>query len=403
MPVAGTLILRLKNDLRNMRTWIKYSLGVIALLITLYSCRQKFLPPVIATNSNFLVIEGIINSGSDSTFIKLSRTVPLNNITSIKAETGAQITVESDANITYLLKELKTAGTYACTPLNLNKAEKYRLRIITTDHKTYLSDFVPVKEVPGIDSLGYAIKPNGLQIYANAHDATNATRYYRWDYIETWEFHVKYYSAYIAPNNAIIPRPSAQNVFYCWANLQSSDIVLASTSKLTQDVLYQNVITTVPSGSEKLSMGYSILVKQYALTEDAFNFWQNLKKNTESLGRIFDAQPSTVNGNIHNINDNKEAVFGYISAGTVVQKRITVLNDVLPSSWGQDTPYPNCSQDTIHPGDYAGTFYGKSPTQLITTPAVNTAGIMVGYLGAGPVCADCTVRGSVKKPTYWPY
>ncbi|HTH82853.1 MAG TPA: DUF4249 domain-containing protein [Mucilaginibacter sp.] len=375
---------------------------VLIILLT-YGCRQSFLPPIIATNSNYLVVEGIINSsGTDSTFIKLARTVPLNNITSLKVETGAQLSVESDANINYPLKELKTAGTYACAPLNLNKAGKYRLRIITTDHRTYLSDFVPVKEVPAIDSLGYSIKPNGLQLYVNAHDAANATRYYRWDYTETWEFHAKYYSTFIASNNTIIPRPFTQNVFYCWANLQSSDIVVASTNKLAQDVLYQSVITTVPSGSEKLSMGYSILVKQYAITEDAFNFWQNLRKNTEELGSIFDAQPSTINGNIHNINDNKEAVFGYISAGTTVQKRITVLNGVLPSSWGQDDPYPKCGQDTIYPADYASTFYGKPPAQLITIPAINPNHIMVGYLGSGAYCADCTVRGSVKKPAYWP-
>ena len=123
---------------------------VLIVLLT-YSCRQSFLPPVIATNSNYLVVEGIINSSStDSTFIKLARTVPLNNITSLKVETGAQLSVESDANITYPLKELKTAGTYACAPLNLKTAGKYRLRIITTDHRTYLSDFVVAKDAPPI-------------------------------------------------------------------------------------------------------------------------------------------------------------------------------------------------------------------------------------------------------------
>jgi hypothetical protein len=382
---------------------------LVLLVLLTCSCRQKYLPPVITTNSNYLVVEGIINSSSiDSTFIKLSRTVPLNNITSTKAESGAQLSIETDAGTTtYPLKELTTAGTYAAAPLNLNKTGKYRLRIITTDRKTYLSDFVPVKESPVIDSLGYSLPANGLQVYVNTHDATNNTRYYRYEYIETWQFTSAYSSAYIVQGTDFVPRAQSQRVDVCWGNNASSDVVLASTANLTQDILFQAPITIVPAASEKLGIEYSILVKQYALTQDAFNFWQNLKKNTEQLGSIFDAQPSTVNGNIHNITNSAEPVFGYISAGTVQQKRIFVHSTSLPASWGSDrSVYSKCLADTVYPDptfhmySYANYFYGKNPSWLPIEP-IYEKGYLIGYTGSSRFCTDCTLRGTNKQPAFW--
>jgi len=81
-------------------------------------------------------------------------------------------------------------------------------------------------------------------------------------------------------------------VFSCFAGDVSSNIILGSTATLAQAVISRTPITQVASTSEKLESKYSILVNQYALTNDAYTFWQNLRTNTEQLGSIFDAQPS---------------------------------------------------------------------------------------------------------------
>jgi hypothetical protein len=363
-------------------------------IVLLIGCRELYTPPAITVASNYLVVEGLINTGTDSTIIMLSRTVSLNSKASLKTETKAKVTVESDANNSYTLKEIKT-GTYASPALSLSKTAKYRLRIITVDNKTYLSDFTVNKDSPAIDSLGYTVQSNGLQVYLNTHDATNNTRYYRWDYVETWNFHSKFSSSYIAVGTNIVLRTPDQQIFSCWATDVSQNIVLASSARLTQDVIYNSIIANIPSSSEKFSgQGYSILVKQYALTEDAYNFWQNLKKNTEQLGSIFDAQPSVIQGNIHNINDTAEPVFGYISAGTTQQKRITVLYDKWPYGWGiAPTILDACQQDTLYGKDFDN-FFGGVQIPLDQVGA--------GYRGSSPICVDCTLSGTNKKPSYWP-
>jgi len=391
----------------------------ITLTALLFGCREAYTPPQITANSNYLVVEGVINTGTDSTIFKLSRTVRVNAKTTTQNETHAIVTVESDANASYPLKEI-TPGTYSSgTRLVLNSTAKYRLRIITNTntHTTYLSDFVPVKDSPLIDSIGYTLQPDGLQIYTNTHDASNNTRYYRWEYSETWNYHAIYDASFIDLNGNIFLRTPAQYIYSCWQSANSTDITLASSAKLTQDVLYQVPITPVPSGSKKLSVRYSILVKQYALTEDAFNFWQLLKKNTEQLGSIFDAQPSSIIGNIHNIADYSEPVLGYISAGSVQQKRIFIDNGALPLGWGKDDPYNICRPyggniyNTINvtKSGYDAYFYHPGPTVPflyvpISIYGINTTptGPDTTFTGTPVLCADCRLAGgTTTKPAFW--
>jgi len=68
---------------------------------------------------------------------------------------------------------------------------------------------------------------------------------------------------------------------------------------------------------------YSIEVTQYALTPEAFTYWELLKKNTEQLGSIFDASPSSSLTNIAAIN-SKDLVIGYVSVSTTTKKEYSL-------------------------------------------------------------------------------
>jgi hypothetical protein len=373
------------------------------LVLALLCCKKPYNPPAITSSNSYLVVEGVINSGNDSTIITISKTVNLNAVTTLNPVIGAAVIVESDQNQIYQLTDINGNGHYSAASLNLSASQKYRLSINITEGNQYLSDFVPVKSTPPIDSVGYLVQNNGVQLYVNTHDPTNNTRYYRWDYDETWMFHSKYFSDIILDknNNILADRADAQAVYHCFGNDASSNIVLGSTAKLTKDVVYQNPLTKIPITSEKFENKYSILVKQYALTADEYTFYQNLKKNTEQLGSIFDAQPSQLKGNIHNVTNANEVVIGYIAATNVQSKRIFISNNVIPPDTQPIYPY-DCEQDTVlFSGDVQGILINPPYVYMPTIKKFDKRGNPIGYLYSTPICVDCTLRGTTTTPLFW--
>ena len=389
---------------------------VISFLPALISCRKPYNPPATSSPNSYLVVEGVINAGSDSTVIKLSRTVKISNAVTVNPETGDVVTVESDQNYNYSLQETHP-GLYVCPGLNLDNTHKYRLRIKAANNAQYLSDFVPVLISPPIDSVTFAIEKSGINVYSSTHDPSNIINYYRWEYQETWMFHSVFQSFYKSNGDTVLLRDMVNDDIYtCWKNDTSSTVVINSSAKLSKSVISNNLITAVDSGSEKLSVEYSILVRQYALTADAYSFWTNLKKNTEQLGSIFDAQPSQLIGNIHSSNNPAEPVIGYISVGSTSSTRLFVRKRQLPF-WRTRAVYPDC-YSSIYLYIFKDPKYGNVYNQVnqyinynspqfeshlyIPYGAVQQPGHPpTGYYAAEPKCVDCTLRGTNRTPNFW--
>jgi hypothetical protein len=381
---------------------------LLAVILLITACKKPFnLPGNISDNTRYLVIEGVISS-SDSTFIRLSRTKKVDTLKTIIPETGAHVSVESDANGSNALAEIN-AGTYAVAPLNLDASHKYRLRVKTADGKEYASDFVAVKNAPPIDTIGFVANAASMQIYVNAHDDANATRYYRWDFVEDWQFHSKYRSAYKTNGvDSIKPRGLDQQIYDCFGHDESTNVTIASTARLSKDVVYQQPITVVASNSEKIETKYCVSVKQYALTADAYNFWENLQKNTEKLGSIFDVLPSETASNFHCISNPAELVVGYLSVGDVAFKRVFITPGQLLASYNPQYPC-YCEIDTA--------FFSPGPTQkssvillpanspyiplIALYPVPDLLGVPYAFTYSTILCVDCTIRGTKTRPPFW--
>jgi len=375
-------------------------------------CKKPYSPGIIAVSSNYLVVEGVINTGSDSTIVRLSRTVPLTSTARVSPELGASITILSNSGGNYPLFE--TGNGYYKTPgLNLSSSNTYSLKIVTSGGKVYQSDFVPAKNSPPIDSVYYRIQSNGngLNIYADTHDPSRNSTYYRWEYVETYVIHSAFYSfLYLQtlPHDTVLLRPTGNQVYTCWVSDTSSNIILNSSAKLSKDVIANNQIIPIASTSEKIADRYSILVRQYVLTADAFNYYQQLKQNSEQLGSIFDPQPSELPGNIHCVSTPSEPVIGYITAGSPAEIRIFIDSRNLPS-WLPITPYQQCKLDTDLFKQPVGTsvqndvqiyIYSEEhmPISVIAPPGSTT---ILGYTGSTPACVDCTLRGTNIQPSFW--
>jgi len=383
----------------------KHFFGLLVLMIT--GCKEKYDLPFTSPATGYLVVEGVINKGPKSTVIELSRTNKLSS-SQKQYEKGAKVQVEGDDNSFFNLTETGN-GTYTAA-LNLNSLKKYRLRIKTTAGKEYLSDFAEVKITPPIDSISWQKENEGIQLYINTHDPQSNTKYYQWNYEETWEFHSPYRSvlkfvtrvgpfgtlvadiAYINP----ITHNSDTSIFKCWRSAASTQIIIGSSAKLSQDLIYKPFLF-IPGEDQKISVLYSVNVKQYALTKTGYEFLEKMKKNTEENGSIFDPQPSQLTGNIHCVTDADEPVIGYVNISSVEEKRFFISKSQLPY-WNYKT---GCEEDVVKNNTDSITESWRSgavPTDVLTL--FNNS---IVYFGATtPACINCTLSGTNVKPVFWP-
>jgi hypothetical protein len=381
----------------------------ISLLSLGITCKEPYDPSVISSTNNFLVVEGIINLNAPTT-IKLSRTTQLKDTSKVQPENNAVLNIEDEQNNTYFLSQ-QAAGIYILPATALSAGKKYRLRIKTTSSSEYLSDYVEVMPTPEIDSINYKVINNGVQFYANTHDPENKTRYYRWEYEETWKYNSAHYSSVQYSNADIEHRPLNNMIYFCYRTGVSNNIILGSSANLTNDIITDGPVTFVPAETGKVAYAYNILVKQYALTEDAYEYWQNLKKNTEQLGTIFDAQPSLASGNIHCLTNPEEPVIGYLSASSVTSKRFHFENRDLPIYSPSYVGPPSLGSCLLREIFISPRFTYASrvneifssglyiPVDPIAIPGVG----IIGYTYATNDCVDCRIKGGTTvKPSYWP-
>ncbi len=361
------------------------------------SCLDPYTAPAVLTHTNFLVVEGFLSDESGPSVIGLSRTTTLASGDVRVPERLAIVEIQDDQGGTTPLRET-SPGYYSSPPLTIDPGKNYRLKIKTMGNKEYSSDFVPFKQTPVIDSVTWAIDGNDLRIYANAHDDNNSTHYYLWKYEETWAYHSAYPSQFKFEKGQIILR-GLDDIFHCWKTVSSTQIQIASSTALAKDFISEHTVATLRLTSEKIQSEYSMMLHQYALTKDAFEYWQQLKKNTENIGTIFGPQPSQIVSNIRCTTNPEEPVVGFFSACAMQQKRVFILSADLPRT-RHDTGYENCEQDTLFLAQVPGFKGGELITTAVLegTPPIT----LVGYLKSSFFCVDCRLYGGTTvMPDFW--
>jgi hypothetical protein len=361
-------------------------------------CKQAYLPPAVKAANNYLVADGFINTGANAvTSFNLNRTRNLNDttVTGIP-ELHAQVSILGSGGASYPLVDTANTGIYSSAPLNLDITQQFSITITTSDGQKYSSDPVPCQVTPPIDSV-YWRQPSDFTVYVNTHDPTNHTRYYRWGYSETWQHDSQLNTAWAVVNHMIIATDSTDQKYECWSTDSSTNVLIATSAALAQDDITAFPVITIPNGDPRLEIEYSILVRQYAITEDAFNYWQLIQKTSENLGTLFDLQPTQLTGNLHCLTNPSQPVIGFISAGTLQQQRI-FISYISLNNWPHNSPGFGC--DTVEIS------YPFSDPLAYNYPDTNYAPwyfITFGPLVlASKVCLDCTLIGGTNiKPSFW--
>ena len=385
-----------------MRQGIGYLM--IMILTALTGCLDPYEPPVSKESADFLVIDGYINATSQTATVLLSRGVPLNSTKTSEPITIASVSIQ-DSNGSITSIPLVDDGRYELTSF-FPAGQSYKLLVRIPGGKSYASEWISLQQNFPVENLRWEADEEALKFLVGTRAAGTGPFYFRYGYEETYEYRSVFQSDWKIESSVPVYRTLEENISTCWLKNSSSTALLASTEGLTQNLIADFNVLRIPKGDRRLWFGYSLLVKQYALDQKAYNYWESLRKVSESLGGLFDPIPFSVTGNIFP-DENKDGepdlqstdgdrVLGYFSGGVVSSRRINIRNFELPSGY-YDTQNTNCTE--------AYSEILKLPTivdrQINLTRAQYEGLTIVGFYYAIPACTDCRLEGgSSLKPDY---
>ncbi|MGC1390643.1 MAG: DUF4249 domain-containing protein [Bacteroidales bacterium] len=364
----------------------------IFIFLILAGCISQFIPKT-SEDKQLLVVEGLITDQPGPNTIKLSRSLPLGTRGSTNPVKGCTVSISDDNGQTYFLSETDP-GTYVTDGSQFQGSigRFYTLHINTNNsvnNHTYESIPVELKPVSPIDSVYYekvtiqagtgtSAAEEGAQIYLNTQDPSSQCKYFRWEFTETWEFILPY----AVPNKI------------CWISANSNMINIKNTSAISEDKIVRYPLNFVSNLTDRLKVKYSILVDQYSLSEDEYNYWDKLQNMSQQVGSLYDIIPSSVSSNVYCLDNPGEKVLGYFSVSARSSKRIFIKDHFA----GLANPYSadNCIADTIWGGS-------PLPQGLNSTVWIIITSIMPPYnvTTYSKGCYDCTVRGTDVEPYFW--
>jgi hypothetical protein len=132
------------------------------------------------------------------------------------------------------------------------------------------------------------------------------------------------------------------NFYYCWGQDSSKAILIAATGQLAENRVYQYPLINISCKDERLSILYCIDVRQTAIREEAYHYFENLRLNVEQTGSIFAPIPGEIRGNIRCITYPDRPVIGYVEVATTTRKDLYVPENgsyYEPVEWEESKCY----------------------------------------------------------------
>ena len=390
-----------------------YLIRIAALAVTLLTaaaCIYPYEVDLAQSSEQPLVVDGDILIGG-STTVKLSRVRPFGNegtnITLIHANGYIEGEDGSRVDDSFDPARPETNQLYFDTS-GLRPGQRYRLHIETYSleegvSNTFESDWLDVCPAPTIDGLNYSYHPEYDELWIGLSMHCNGSHYFRWSFSETWEYHSDIFTMLeFKPQTRTIGYYEGPTLYYCWNHADSPQINIFSTVNQTEDRFEELAFHTIPLDDKRLQVMYKITVRLQALSENAYNYWNNMQQSSEEQGSIFSPTPSEMASNVHCITDPSVQVMGYLNASVPTDATLFYDNE-QNKFYKQGKYYERYDQKvTAARQDSLAYWYhhGYLPYQAIyENPAPDPS----HYMFAQNICIDCRRQGGTKdKPADWP-
>ncbi|MEI7723727.1 MAG: DUF4249 domain-containing protein [Bacteroidota bacterium] len=377
------------------------NISIILILLLMASCIKLYDPVIDANVENKYVVSGRITDVEGWQEVGVSLSAPIDAPKYVPVS-GCQVTIVDDKGNAFPLEEFSPGQYHVWMGReSLQAGTSYKVAVTAPDGEELASGFDKMPAGPKLDSVYYAIKeiPTSnpginktvMQFYVDLNAQGNYSQYYKWEVIETWEYQaarpVEYY--YDGTFHQVYP-PDYTN-FVCWANGPVKNVFTLSTKSLTQNSYKQYPLHMIDGNTSRLGILYSMLVSQLALSEGAYNYWEQLRINSNEQGGLYEKQPLAIQGNLVNLSHPDRVVLGYFYTASLSSKRY-FYKDVE----GIYLDFFNfCTED------YLGKFKWKEFFTWQYPIYYYYRGETVKILNNE--CVDCRkMGGGTVKPDFWP-
>lgn len=396
----------------------------LILVFGLCSCTEQY----VFQNNDFesaLVVEGTITNELKNQTIRLSQVYELEE-TGPKLEKGAHVSISDDLGNEYQFEEKDTIYT-SIIPFKAEPERKYQLKIKTSTGKNYTSDEQALTTETKIDNLTATVEniegERGVQINVNSYDPTNTSKYYRYEYNETYKIIAPLWDSRETklvnipaipanPENDFLGSPEREDIVValrkyesrtCYSSKKSNDIILNSTNSLSEDRVHFPV-RFISNQNYIISHRYSIFVKQYVQNLAAYTYYKTLRDLSSSGGVLSPKQPGFFYGNIKSVENPSEKVIGFFEVSSVSSERIFFnYADLFPKE-----PLPPYYESDCEIREFLDCI-GLPPCNGVQLRSGIRSRYLVhlssnlpsSYFMVKAACGDCTSFSSNIVPTFW--
>lgn len=304
-------------------------------IMLMSACVEEYYPGADDVYTGLLVINAQISNSPGKQTIQISRSdgllypefIPESNcVVEVEDEMGAVLSF-SEANPGYYQGEAPASF--------MRIGASYMLRVLTSNGNVYVSDYSELKPPTGIDRVYYeqesystsdpSVNIEGIQFYIDFEIDSDSSEFMRWEMVETYEFHNPDYAGYIyGYDRRLKPIPDSLSDRKCWITGNVNEIFTMDVANISGSEYTYMPLHFVSNETQRLSYGYSLLVRQHSIDEAAFWYWDELKKNSREGSGLYDRLPSITPSNISNVNNPEENILGYFTVSGVSEHRLFV-------------------------------------------------------------------------------
>ena len=350
---------------------------------------------------NMLVVEGIVTDELIRHQVKLTRTYPLEEAHA-SVESNARVSVIENGGREFLFQEEEPGIYVSVQEFKAEAGNNYVLRIVTADGNTYESDpaaLVPSAPIGDVEPVFVSNDDGstGVAMVLEGTENQGEASFYRYTYEETFKVvspYFKYYDFEIQ-GDTIIAVPKMREEYICYRTEISQEVVIANTGFLSEDKVNGLMVNFIEKGDPKMSHRYSILVRQYGITPEAYRFYETLKNLSESESLFSQIQPGHIPGNVHSLEDSSENILGFFSVSQVSTKRAFFsFSDFFDKNLTRP-PFIAPCEPVKYPLDLTIQLLREGSVKYFNhDPAAGNSVIR-------SACVDCTLSGTNVVPEFW--